>query len=431
VSHPKPPQIEAAFNDFTKHFAQMEGSAIDPMVASFAELEPGVIKMLGGSFNLQTQEHRVVAFMVGATLGIRLEKDLGAFWFPNRSSGFGAAMGLSEAVAVVSPIEAVSRALAKGQLSELDDLMRDLRSMVARATLSPQGAGMGGQKIGPEDYQRLFDPGLAQVACLDGATVEKLLNTPTGTVRREIEDAIGRAPSQLPDEVKAQIRAQIGGALGQMDPDKLLGEQLPRATSLCELLSWIHATRTSSGLAPEELWRELVVPLLHIGAPEKFPELDEDDVAAIEPGADPLLLFVEIVPFQTPAADEDGVIGVFPVETAESLIPMNEGFPRLVQVDPTALVNVLHTFDVAKTRAAIAAFRAHVIAAGAPEPGPLESPLLDAAISLIGDIAMVAKEAHETGGVFCVRRATEAEASSEAALHMVREALRAPLIVLA
>lgn len=431
MPHPKPPQIEAAFNDFTKHLAQVEGQAIDPMVVPFAELESGVIKMLGGGFSIQKQEHRVVAFMLGATFGMRLEKDLGAFWFPNRSSGFGAAMGLAEAVAVVSPIEAVSRALAKGRLVELDDLTRDLRSVVARATLSPQGAGMGGQKLQPEDYQRLFDPGLAQVASLDVSSVETLMSTPTGTVRRDIEAAIDRAPAQLPEPVKAQLRAQIGGALGQMDADKMLGEQLPRASSLCELLAWIYGTRASSGLAPEELWRELVVPLLHIGAPEKFAALDADDVAAIEPGSDPLLLYVDVVPFATPAADEDGVIGVFPVESAASVIPMEEGFPRLVQVDPSALQTVLADFDAAKLRASIAAFRAHVIAAGAPEPGPIESPLFEAALALIDDLATVSKDAKDSGGVFCVRRATEAEASSETALHLVRQALRAPRIILA
>ncbi|MDX2023358.1 MAG: hypothetical protein SF187_24195 [Deltaproteobacteria bacterium] len=430
MSHPKPPQIEAAFEDFRKHLAQVEGPHLDPLVAPFAEMEPGIIKMLGGAFNIAKPEHRIVAFMVGATFAMRLEKDVNAFWFPNRSSGFGAAMGLVEAVGVVSPIEAASRALARGQLSELDDLYKDLRAVVARATLSPEAVGLGGQRLQPQDYQRLFDPGLAQVACLDTRAVQTLLATPVNQARRDIEDAISRA-AQLPDPVKTQIRAQIGGALGQMDPDKALAEQLPRSTSLCELLAWIHGARASSGLAPEELWRELVVPLLHIGAAETFPALDAEEVAQIEPGSDPLLLYVDIVPFATPAADEDGVIGVFPVESAESVVPMEEGFPRLVKVDPSALEVVLAKFDPTATRTSVEKFRAHVVAAGAPEPGPIESPLFEAALSLIDDLATVSKSAKESGGVFCVRRATEAEASSEAALHLVRQSLQAPRIILA
>ncbi|MCG5053616.1 MAG: hypothetical protein KA712_11700 [Myxococcales bacterium] len=431
MNHPKPPQIPAAFNDFTTNLQKLEGPHLDPLVAPFAEIEAGVIKMLGGAFSLARPEHRVVAFMVGAAFAERLEKDLGAFWFPNRSSGFGASMGLCEAVAVVSPIEAATRALGRGKLAELDDMTRDLRSAVARATLAPEAASLSAQKLGPVDYQRLFDPGLAQVACLDPQAVHTMLASTASEERREIDRAIDRAPAQLPEPVKAQVRAQIVGALGQMDGDTALEAQLPRATSLCELLAWIHGAKASSGLAPEELWRELVVPLLHIGAPETFPPIDPDDLAELEADADPLLLFVDIVPFQTPSADEDGVIGVFPVESAASVIPMDEGFPRLVQVDASALEAVLATFDAAKVKDAVERFRAHLVAAGAPSPGPLASPLADAAFSLIEDLKQVVATCKEHNGVFCVRRATEAEAASEAALHLVRQGLASPRIILA
>ncbi len=430
MPYPKPPQIDAAFSDFKDNLQKLEGPHLDPLTAAFAEIEPGVIKMLGGAFSIDRTEHRMVAFMVGATFAKRLENDLGAFWFPNRSSGFGAAMGLEQAVGVVSPIEAASRALARGKLGELDEMTRDLRSVVAQATLSPQ-ANLSAQKLSPEDYQRLFDPGLAQVACLDTKAVQTLLATPAGQARREIEDAISRAPAQLPDPVKAQIRAQIGGALAQFDSDKPLMEQLPKATSLAELLTWIHSARASSGLAPEELWRELVMPLLHIGAAETFPALDADEVAQIELASDPLLLYVDVVPYQSPAADEDGVIGVFPVETAVAIVPLEEGFPRLVQVDPAAVQEALANFDPAQVRQAVERFRAHVVAAGAPEPGPMDSPLVEATFSLIEDLRQVVASVQSSGGILCVRRATEAEASSEAALHLVRQTLQAPRIILA
>ena len=430
MPYPKPPQIDAAFTDFKANLQKLEGPHLDPLAATFAEMESGVIKMLGGAFTPERTEHRMVAFMVGATFAKRIENDLGAFWFPNRSSGFGAAMGLEQAIGVVSPIEAASRALARSKIGELDDLTRELRSVVGSATLGPN-ADLGAQKLTPQDYQRLFDPGLAQVACLDAKTVEALLVTPTGQARRDIEDAISRAPAQLPDAVKTQIRGQIGGALAQLEATKPLQEQLPHATSLVELLTWIHAARASSGLAPEELWRELVMPLLHIGAAQSFPALDADEVAEIEAGADPLLLFVDIVPFQSPAADEDGVIGVFPIESAVSVVPMEEGFPRLVQVDAEAIEEALKNFDGTRAREAVERFRAHLVAAGAPQPGPVDSPLAEAAFTLIEDLRQVVTSVQSSGGILCVRRATEAEASSEPALHLVRQSLQAPRIILA
>ena len=430
VSRPKPPQIDAAFQDFKQRLAQVEGAHLDPLTATFAELEPGVTKMLGGAFDLQRPEHHALAFMLGATLAMRLDKDLGAFWFPNRGSGFGAAMGLSEAVAVISPIEVAASALVRGRPSDLDNVLRDLRSLVARATLSPEAAGSGGQRLEPRDYQRMFDPGLAQVGCLDPKAIETLMNSPAGQVRREIEDAIGRAPAQLPDAAKAQIKSQLGGALAQLDAETPLAGHLPRAAGLCELLTWVYSARASSGLAPEELWREVIVPLLHIGAPAQFPALDEDDLADIEPGSEALLVYIDVVPFQTPAADEDGLLGVFPIQSAGPIIPTAEGIPRLIHVDPSALAPALAKFDPQATREALSRFNAHVAAAGGPTLSSEGSQLFEAALMLIENLRSVVQAAQQTGGVVCVRRATEAEASSEAALHLVKQSLTAPRIIL-
>jgi hypothetical protein len=59
------------------------------------------------------------------------------------------------------------------------------------------------------------------------------------------------------------------------------------------------------------------------------------------------------------------------------------------------------------------------------------SRLIDPAARMLGDLARVVAAAQAPGRALFVRRATESEAASEVALVALREALRAPRIILA
>jgi len=58
-------------------------------------------------------------------------------------------------------------------------------------------------------------------------------------------------------------------------------------------------------------------------------------------------------------------------------------------------------------------------------------PLREVSLALLSELSEVIKAVGEGKGVLCLRRATEAEAGSEAAIAELRQALQAPRIILA
>src|SRR6185369_7414897 len=110
-----------------------------------------------------------------------------------------------------------------------------------------------------------------------------------------------------------------------------------------------------TGSAPEELWTDVVFPLLFVGAPEKFPELDGEELELAKQGIDPFVLFLEITPYSFKAVEE-GLLGAFPAETLELPHPVlgASAQPRLIKVGLEALKDPLAQFDAAKTKDAVA-----------------------------------------------------------------------------
>lgn len=428
MTMPTPPQLDAAFTQVSAALDKAEGRKIDLLKDPWDAIEKGVIKLLGGPFDPQRMEHQVVALGLASAFARRLHADHQAFWFPSREAVEGASLGFPEALIMLSPFGAVIDALASAKLSRLDDVQKDIRSSLAQVKF---GGGMGGgQRIGPEDYMRLFDPGFVQLVALDPAKTNQTWTTPPERLSIDVRDAIGRA-QKLPPELKKQMETQLLTALQRMEPGKPLISQVQRAPRVCEVIGLLFGTASTTGSAPEEFWMDVVLPLLFIGAPASFPPLEGEELEAAKQGIDPLLLFLDVVPHQY-KSDDEGLLGAFP---SVSLGLPHEGFAavqsiRLVKVNPELIKEPLAKFDEKQSRAAIEKFTAGVRAQTgevAVQGQDEAKQMLDAAMVLLSDLKRVV----ESGKDVCVRRLTEAEAASEPALAMVRQALSAPRIILA
>src|SRR5439155_17275513 len=194
----------------------------------------------------------------------------------------------------------------------------------------------------------------------------------------------------------------------------------------------------ATGIAPLEFWQQLLLPLLHVGAADTFAALDEEEVAAYKQGADPLLIYVEVVPYQTPAADEDGLLGVFPPEQVKLLDPrFGEGQGgRLIELDPAVLRGLCASFDPVAMRGALERFAATCASAAGgavvqPAPPPGQPALRDVVLLLAEDLKRLVALVDDKGLALALRYATESEAASEPILQDLRRALREPRIILA
>lgn len=423
---PRPPQLDSAFQQVSSVLAQVEGKPVDLVKDSWADIEKGVIKLLGGPFNPSQPEHQVIALGLAAAMGDRLNAEHQAFWFPYRETPEGASLGFPDALIMLAPFGAVVDALSGGKLERVEEVSKTIRTSLAQAKF---GAGAGQpMRLGPEDYMRLFDPGFVQLVGVDAAKLKQTWDLAPEKLSIDLRDAISRAP-RLPPEVKKQLEQQLLGALNRLEGGKPIITQAGRAPRVVETVGLLVAATTNTGPAAEEFWQEVVMPLLFVGAPATFPPLDEEELAAAKQGIDPLFLFLDVVPFQF-KAPEEALLGAFPDLNVPAPEFRGSTQVRLIKVGTESVKEALAAFDPQKSRDALKRFGEHLAAKGAlatETKGAEEAKtMLDAAMTLLTDL----KQAVAAGRDIYVRRMTEAEAASEPALAQVRQALSAPRIIL-
>jgi hypothetical protein len=429
--------VHPAIAQFREALRSVDRGDLDPMTTPWSELEGGVARLLGGPFSLENPEHGGVAMLVAAAFGERVRRDLAGFWFQHRDAPGGAAVGFADATMMFSPLEVVVQALARARLAMLDDVTKDLGGSLVRAR-AEAGLGPAGPRLGPEDYRRLFDPGFVQLACVDLAKTRAALARTAPEEAREIREALGRLPADMPAPVRASLRDQIVGALSALPATGPLTTLAPTAPPLVEIVALLESAVQTTRFAPTELWQHVLLPLLHIGAAETFPPLEDEDREALRAGADPLVVYVETVPFGAPSPDEDGVLGEFPPDEVGVLDPCFADLPtvRAVVVPVASLAPLTAAFDRNAVRAAVERFTKQAVAevhAGAPTAPNLESKLLPVALELLGELVRVVEAVGEGAPgerVLCVRRAPEAEAASDATIQELRRAVQGSRIIL-
>jgi hypothetical protein len=426
---PMPPQLEMAKSQLEKALTDVEKRTIDFEAEGWDKIEAGVIKLLGGPFRADRPEHQVVALGLAALLGARLAKEHGAFWFPSRESPEGASIGFPEALIMLSPFGAVLDALMASKLSRLEDVTKDIRGALGRVKFG----GAGAMRLSPLDYQRLFDPGFVQLVQLDPQKLKSAFEMTPERLSADLRDAFSRLGGKLPDDVKKQMEPQLLGTIQRLEPGKKLEEQIVRSPRVAELVAHLWAVKESTGSAPEEFWHDVALPLCFIGAPATFPPVDDDAVQLAKQGVDPLFLFLDAVPFSSPAPEEEGLLGAFPAASLGLLSPAFEAAGsalRMIKVGLDAVQTPLSQFDAKKTRDAIDRYQKTLeekVGALPPRPPQSEaSAMLEAGLTLLEDFQRISKGP----GDLYLRRLTEAEAAAEGAMTLVRGALQGPRIIL-
>ena len=423
--------LDAATQQLAASLARVTGAPVDLETAPWADIEKGVIRLLMGPFHPEEPEHQLVALGLAGVFADRLIAADQAFWFPHREAPEGGMLGFPEAVLMLSPFQAVVEALSRGKLERLDEVSADLRRALAQARFAPSGGAP--VRLRAEDYARLFDPGFLQFMLVDPRRLRELWEAKPPVLSADLRAALARVSAQrMSAEAKAQFEQQIAGALARLDPARSLGDQVGQAPRLGELLVTLVAATRQTGSAPDEFWEQAVLPLVFTGAPTTYPPLDPQDIEAAKQGVDPLALFLDIVPYASPAP-EDGLLGVFPMQEVSVPHPAlaQAGVPRLLAVPKAALQAKLAQVDPRATRASLEGFEKYVSEkAGKPfaASGPGKQ-MEHAALALVGELKNLLEGA-PTDSELLLRRLTETEALSDGALLAVREAMQGPRIIL-
>jgi hypothetical protein len=197
-----------------------------------------------------------------------------------------------------------------------------------------------------QHYIRLHTVPLGQWMSMDFAQLATLWNDePTEKLIAVLKE---RGPRLGPQN--QQVVEQVVAAISRAKQDQPIAKQTGDR-GLFEAIAQIIALRRATAPVAIDIMELVVMPALHVGMPEKFPPLDEDDLGNLRKGIEMFAFFVEVVPHRF-QADDEGFLGTIPHDALttpyadRNVLEIGKG--DWVVVNPEHFMPMLEPFDPQK-----------------------------------------------------------------------------------
>jgi hypothetical protein len=310
--------------------------------------------------DLDLPSHRDLWFNMGSWIGETMRLRHGGHWLFVGDDPKAWRLGFSKIMLEVVPFLFAEQLLRMGP-GAAKKLIGEIERI--RAVHDEQAEKAGGKQVDrftPQHYIRMHTMPLGQWMVMDFAHLDKVWNKgPTSGLIKDIESQSKRLGEGNQNVVKSVVEA-----LQKADQDKPLGQQTGDR-GLFETIAQIVALRRTSAPLAMDLMEALVMPTVHIGLPDDFPPLDEDDISRLHKGIELFALFVDIVPHKFQAFD-DGFLGTVPNEDLatpyrdKTKLEVAKG--DWVILNPKRFVEMLKGFSAKKLLDRYDAFVKHVAA---------------------------------------------------------------------
>ncbi len=197
-----------------------------------------------------------------------------------------------------------------------------------------------------QHYIRLHTVPLGQWMSMDFARLAKLWNEEP--VAKLIEAIKESGPRLGPSNV--QIIEQVVAAISRAKQEEPIAKQT-NDRGLFEAIAQIIGLRRATAPVAIDILERVVMPAMHVGLPEAFPPLDEDDLGNLRKGIELFAFFVDVVPHKY-QADDEGFLGTIPHEQLttpyadRNVLEIGKG--DWVVVNPTHFIPMLEEYDPQK-----------------------------------------------------------------------------------
>ena len=197
-----------------------------------------------------------------------------------------------------------------------------------------------------QHYIRLHTVPLGQWMSMDFAQLAKLWNEEPVA---KLVEAVKKAGPRL-GPGNAQVVEQVVAAIGRAKQNEPIAKQTGDR-GLFEAIAQIVALRRATAPVAIDILERVVMPALHVGMPDKFPPLDEDDLANLRKGIELFAFFVEVIPHKF-QADDEGFLGTIPHEQLttpyadRNVLEIGKG--DWVVVNPEHFAPMLEQYDAKK-----------------------------------------------------------------------------------
>jgi hypothetical protein len=256
--------------------------------------------------DLKQEEHWEVWFSYGAWIGETMRRRHGGHWLLLGDDPHTWRVGFSKLFLEIAPFVFAEQLLRMGSGATRKMVTEIERVRLQHEEQRQRDNNRSLDRFVAQHYIRLHTVPLGQWMSMDFRLLAKVWNEEP--VSKLIEVVKESGPRLGPGN--AQVIEQIVQALSQAKQDVPVMQQT-QDRGLFEAIAQIVALRRATAPVAIDILERLVMPALHVGIPETFPPLDEDDLANLHKGIELFAFFVEVNPHRF-QADDEGFLGTIP-----------------------------------------------------------------------------------------------------------------------
>ena len=285
-------------------------------------------------------------FSFGAWIGETMRRRHGGHWLMMGDDPHTWRIGFSKIFLEIAPFVFAEQLLrmGSGATRKMVTEIERIRQLHEEQTEKDKGQSL--DRFVAQHYIRLHTVPLGQWMSMDFARLAKLWNEePVAKLIEAIKESGPRLGPQ-----NAQIVEQVVAALSRAKQDQPIAKQT-NDRGLFEAIAQIVGLRRATAPVAIDILERVVMPALHVGMPEKFPPLDEDDLGNLRKGIELFAFFVEVVPHKY-QADDEGFLGTIPHDQLttpyadRNVLEIGKG--DWVVVNPVHFIPMLQEFDPQK-----------------------------------------------------------------------------------
>jgi hypothetical protein len=258
--------------------------------------------------DLKAEEHWEVWFTYGAWIGETMRRRHGGHWLMLGDDPHTWRIGFSKIFLEIAPFVFAEKLLRMGSGATRTMVTEIERIRQLHEDQREKDNGQSLDRFLAQHYIRLHTVPLGQWMSMDFLRFAKLWNEePTEKMIAELKEKGPRLGPQ-----NQQVVDQVVTALSKAKPDVPISKQT-NDRGLFEAIAQIVALRRATAPIAIDILERVVMPAMHVGLPDGFPPLDDDDLANLRKGIELFAFFVEVIPHKF-QADDEGFLGTIPHE---------------------------------------------------------------------------------------------------------------------
>ncbi|MFT3696066.1 MAG: hypothetical protein QM831_23210 [Kofleriaceae bacterium] len=333
------------------YLAEVEGDTGAQALAQSLELitfDTWLFGQIGDkeALDLKSEDHWEVWFSFGAWIGETMRRRHGGHWLLMGDDPHTWRIGFSKVFLEIAPFMFAEQLLRNGSGATKKMVTEIERIRQLHVDQEERDNGRSLDRFVAQHYIRLHTVPLGQFMAMDFAGLAKLWNE--APVQKLVEELKEKGPRLGPQN--AQIVEQVVQALARANQEVPIAKQT-NDRGLFEAIAQIIGLRRATGPVAIDILERIVMPALHVGVPDKFPPLDEDDFESLHKGIEMFAFFVETLPHKF-QADDEGFLGTIPHDQLttpyadRNVLEIGKG--DWVVVNPVHFIPMLNEFDPEK-----------------------------------------------------------------------------------